>query len=214
MLGHCSYGMRTVVKVIFFTCMSFGVCDWVRGESKTMNQQSTESGKTEIATLGGGCYWCLEAAFRQFDGVVNVTSGFMGGHLANPSYRQICEGDTGHAEVVQVTYDPNKVSYEALLKWFWQLHDPTTLNRQGYDEGTQYRSVIFYHSEDQKTKAQESMRLAASDFKNPMVTELSAASVFYPAQEDHQNYYFTNKSKNPYCRAVIEPKLKKLKLKY
>ena len=166
----------------------------------------------ETATLGAGCYWCVEAALRQLDGVHSVTSGFMGGTVTNPTYAMICEGNTGHAEVVQVVFDPKKISYEKILAWFWDLHDPTTLNRQGNDVGTQYRSAIFYHSEEQKKTAEASKAAAAKNFKDPIVTEITAVSIFYPASEDHQNYYFQNKSKNPYCKYVIEPKLKKLKL--
>jgi peptide-methionine (S)-S-oxide reductase len=167
---------------------------------------------TETATLGGGCYWCLEAAYRQLDGVFSVTSGFMGGHVKNPTYEQVCGGDSGHAEVVNVVFDPKTITYERLLAWFWDLHDPTTLNRQGNDVGPQYRSAIFHHSDDQKKTAEASKAAAAKNFKDPIVTEIAKASTFYPAPDDHQDYYFQNKSKNPYCRYVIEPKLKKLKL--
>jgi peptide-methionine (S)-S-oxide reductase len=166
----------------------------------------------ETATLGAGCYWCVEAAFRQLDGVISVTSGFMGGSVKNPTYPQVCAGDSGYAEVVQVVYDPRKISYAKILGWFWNLHDPTTRNRQGNDVGTQYRSAIFYHSAAQQKTAEASKAAAARDFKDPIVTEITQASEFYPAPNDHQNYYFTNKSKNPYCKFVIEPKLKKLKL--
>jgi peptide-methionine (S)-S-oxide reductase len=166
----------------------------------------------ETATLGAGCYWCIEAAYRQLDGVHSVTSGFMGGAVENPTYEQVTQGDTGHAEVVMVVFDPKKISYEKILSWFWSLHDPTTLNRQGNDIGTQYRSAIFYHSDEQKKIAEASKAAAAPDFKDPIVTEIVRAKTFYPAPEFHQNYYFQNKSKNPYCRFVIEPKLKKLKL--
>jgi len=166
----------------------------------------------EIATLGAGCFWCIEAAYRQIDGVYSATSGYMGGTLKNPTYEQICDGDSGHAEVVQVVFDPKKLSYEKLLSWFWNLHDPTTLNRQGNDAGTQYRSAIFYHSDAQKKIAEASKAAAKADFTDPIVTEITKASEFYPAENYHQNYYNENKSKNPYCRFVIEPKLKKLKL--
>lgn len=166
----------------------------------------------ETATLGAGCYWCIEAAFRQFDGVHSVVSGFMGGHVKNPTYEQVSGGESGHAEVVHVVFDPQKISFEKILAWFWDLHDPTTLNRQGNDVGTQYRSAIFYHTDTQKKTAEVSKAAAAKNFKDPVVTEITAASEFYPAPEYHQNYYFQNKSKNPYCRFVIEPKLKKLKL--
>jgi peptide-methionine (S)-S-oxide reductase len=166
----------------------------------------------QTATLGAGCYWCIDAAYRQLDGVHSVTSGFMGGHVKNPTYEQVCTGDTGHAEVVHIVFDPQKITYQKILEWFWKLHDPTTLNRQGNDVGTQYRSVIFHHNEEQKKAAEESKKAAASMFKDPIVTEIAAASEFYPAPAYHQDYYFQNKSKNPYCRFVIEPKLKKLKL--
>ena len=166
----------------------------------------------ETATLGAGCFWCIEAAFRQLDGVYSATSGYMGGSVKNPTYEQICDGDSGHAEVVQVVFDPQKITYEKVLAWFWDLHDPTTLNRQGNDSGTQYRSAIYYHSDAQKVTAEASKAAAKANFKDPIVTEITKASEFYPAENYHQNYYNENKSKNPYCRFVIEPKLKKLKL--
>ncbi len=166
----------------------------------------------ETATLGAGCFWCIDAAYRQLDGVYSATSGYMGGSVKNPTYEQICDGDSGHAEVVQVVFDPKKISYEKVLSWFWDLHDPTTLNRQGNDSGTQYRSAIFYHSEEQKKVAEASKLAAKVNFKDPIVTEITKAAEFYPAENYHQNYYNENKSKNPYCRFVIEPKLKKLKL--
>jgi peptide-methionine (S)-S-oxide reductase len=149
---------------------------------------------------------------RQQTGVISVTSGFMGGHVENPAYEDVCDGTTGHAEVVQIVFDPKQISFERILAWFWDLHDPTTLNRQGNDVGTQYRSAIFYHSDAQKTIAEASKKAAAANCPKPIVTEITAASEFYPAPKYHQNYYFENKSKNPYCRFVIEPKLKKLKL--
>ena len=166
----------------------------------------------ETATLGTGCFWCSEAVFRQLDGVHSATSGYMGGTVKNPTYEQISAGDSGHAEVVRVVFDPKKISYEKILAWFWDLHDPTTLNRQGNDVGTQYRSVIFYHSDAQQKTAEASKAAAQANFKDPIVTEIAKAPEFYPAENYHQNYYSENKSKNPYCRFVIEPKLKKLKL--
>jgi peptide-methionine (S)-S-oxide reductase len=168
----------------------------------------------EVATLGAGCYWCIEAAYNQIDGVHSAISGFMGGHLPNPSYDDICEGTSGHAEVVRIVFDPKKITYEKILAWFWDLHDPTTLNRQGNDVGTQYRSAIFYHSPEQKITAEASKKAASPLFPKPIVTEITAASTFYPGPSYHQDYYFQNKSKNPYCRFVIEPKLKKLQLKH
>ncbi len=169
---------------------------------------------SEVITLGAGCFWCIEAAYKQLDGVQAAVSGYMGGTVASPTYEQICEGTTGHAEVVQVVYDPKKITAEKILAWFWDLHDPTTLNRQGADVGTQYRSAIFYHTEAQKTLAEASKKAAQANFKDPIVTEITKAVVFYPAENYHQDFYFQNKSKNGYCRVVVEPKLKKLKLKH
>lgn len=166
----------------------------------------------EVITLGAGCFWCVEAAYKQLDGVISATSGYMGGTSKNPTYEDVCTGASGHAEVVQVVFDPKKITCEKVLAWFWDLHDPTTLNRQGNDVGTQYRSVIFYHSDAQKVTAEASKAAAKANFKDPIVTEITKAAEFYPAENYHQNYYNENKSKNPYCRFVIEPKLKKLKL--
>jgi peptide-methionine (S)-S-oxide reductase len=168
----------------------------------------------EVITLGAGCFWCIEAAYKQLDGVYFATSGYMGGTVANPTYEQICTKTTGHAEVVQVVFDPKKITTERVLAWFWDLHDPTTLNKQGADEGPQYRSAIFYHNEAQKTLADASKKAAQENFDKPIVTEITAAAKFYPAEKYHQNYYEQNKSKNPYCKYVVEPKLKKLKLKH
>lgn len=166
---------------------------------------------SEVITLGAGCFWCIEAAFKQLDGVQAAVSGYMGGTVANPTYEQVCEGTTGHAEVVQVVYDPKKITTEKVLSWFFDLHDPTTLNRQGADVGTQYRSAIFYHTEAQKTAAEASKKALGEKLEDPVVTEITKAGTFYPAENYHQDYYFQNKS-NGYCRAVIQPKLKKLKL--
>ena len=172
-----------------------------------------EKGKTlEVITLGAGCFWCIEAVLEQIDGIEDVESGYMGGKVLNPTYRQVCTGRTGHAEVVLVKFDPKKITLSKVLDNFWELHDPTTLNRQGADTGTQYRSAIFYHSDAQKNTAEESKKAAASDFRNPIVTEITAAGVFYPAELEHQDFYVNNKN-NGYCRAVISPKLKKLGLK-
>ncbi len=160
------------------------------------------------ATFAAGCFWCVEAVLQQIDGVYSCTSGFMGGDLPNPSYEDICRGDTGHAEVVQLEYDPEVVSYEELLSWFWRLHDPTTLNRQGADVGTQYRSAIFYHDEEQREAAERSMLDADSSgvLPKPIVTEITAASELHAADESHQDYYRANRWQG-YCAAVIRPKL-------
>ncbi len=166
----------------------------------------------ETATLGAGCYWCIEAAFSRLDGVYSATPGFMGGHLPNPTYPDVCDGTTGHAEVVRIVFNPKKISYAQILDWFWKLHDPTTLNRQGNDIGSQYRSVIFYDSAAHQQAATTSKAAAAAHFNDPIVTKITQATAFYPAPRDHQDYYFSHKSKNPYCKVVIEPKLKKLNL--
>lgn len=170
------------------------------------------SEELEKITLGAGCFWCVEAVLEQVDGVEKVRSGYMGGHVPDPTYEQIGTKKTGHVEVVEVTYDPEKIPTEHVLAWFWKLHDPTTKDRQGNDVGPQYRSAIFYHTSDQEKLAQESMKEAQPDFKSPIVTEIRPAETFYVAEEYHQNYYELNKNRNPYCRFVIAPKLKKLKL--
>ena len=174
---------------------------------KTMNTNTTE-----IATFGGGCFWCMEAVFERLPGVRSVTSGFAGGHTENPTYKQVCGGDTGHAEVTQIEFDPQKISYAKLLEVFWQAHDPTTLNRQGADEGTQYRSVIFFHDEKQKLLAEKSKLAAQADFSSPIVTEIVPFKKFYKAEDYHQGYYDEN-SNAPYCQVVITPKLEKLERK-
>ena len=167
----------------------------------------------ETATLGAGCFWCIEAVLEQVDGVESVVSGYMGGQTENPTYEDICTGQSGHAEVVQVTFDPAILPYTELLDWFWRAHDPTTLNRQGADRGTQYRSAIFTHSPAQLSQATTSKADVAPTFADPIVTEVTPASTFYPAETYHQGYYGQNASQG-YCRAIIAPKLKKLGLKY
>lgn len=180
---------------------------------KTPMKEGTEvaQGK-EVITLGGGCFWCTEAVMERLEGVTDVVSGYMGGHVENPTYEQICTKTTGHAEVIQVTFDPAKIKLEEILDVFWQAHDPTTLNQQGADKGPQYRSVIFYHTPEQRNIAMQSKSAldASKVYENPSVTEISEASKFWVAEEYHQNYYVQNKDTNPYCRVVISPKLKKL----
>jgi peptide-methionine (S)-S-oxide reductase len=168
--------------------------------------------KTSIATLANGCFWCTEAVLEQVDGVLDVTSGYMGGTVDDPSYQQVCSGTTGHAECVQVTFDPARVDYEALLEWFFRSHDPTTLNRQGADEGTQYRSAIFVHDDAQQATAKAVIQRLQPQFARPIVTEVTRASRFWPAEQYHQGYFRANPNQG-YCRAVIAPKLKKLGLK-
>jgi peptide-methionine (S)-S-oxide reductase len=185
------------------------------GAGRLRAQMSTShapTNQTELATFGGGCFWCIEAIFERLHGVISVTSGYAGGHTANPTYKDVCSGETGHAEVAKIKYDPTKITYEQLLALFWEAHDPTTLNRQGADEGTQYRSVIFYHNEAQRVAAEKSKAEAAKRFKAPIVTEIQPLTKFYEAEGYHQNY-FLNNSKAPYCQAVIRPKLEKLSQK-
>lgn len=168
--------------------------------------------KTETITLGAGCYWCVEAVFQQLDGVLTTTSGFMGGFIANPTYEQVSTKTTGHVEVIQLVYDPEKISTKTILKWFWKAHDPTDGGGQGADRGPQYRTTIFYHSPEQKALAEESKKIAQQAFDKPIATVIEKAEEFYKAPEDHQDYYFRMKKKNPYCRAVITPKLDQLNL--
>ena len=166
----------------------------------------------ETATFGAGCFWCTETIFEELKGVENVVSGYSGGHQLDPTYQEICTGTTGHAEVIQITYDPEIISFKGLLEVFWEVHDPTTLNQQGADIGTQYRSVIFYHSGQQKEEAEFYKNRLNQDkvFLNPIVTEISQAKVFYNAEKYHQDYYLRN-TEQRYCRLVITPKLEKFK---
>lgn len=166
----------------------------------------------ETATFGAGCFWCVEAVFMNLKGVDSVVSGYSGGHIKNPAYKEVCNGNTGHAEVVQITYDPQVISFAELLEVFWQSHDPTTLNRQGNDVGTQYRSAIFYHNEEQKRLAEKYKKeLDESDvFDDPIVTEITPFTNFYKAEDYHQNYFNENPYQ-PYCSIIIRPKVEKIK---
>jgi len=168
---------------------------------------------TEIATLAGGCFWCLEAVYSKLMGVQKVVSGYSGGTTPNPSYQAVCTGETGHAEVVQIEFNPEEISFEELLEVFFEIHDPTTLNRQGADVGTQYRSAIFYHSKKQKKIAEKVIADVASEWKNLIVTEVTPFDAFYPAEQYHQNYFAINPNQ-PYCRAVVSPKVEKFKKKF
>jgi peptide-methionine (S)-S-oxide reductase len=163
----------------------------------------------DSAVLGGGCFWCVEAVFQRIPGVKSVTSGYAGGHTENPTYQLVCTGSTGHAEVARIEFDRHVIAYEKLLDYFWDAHDPTTLNRQGADEGTQYRSIILYGNEAQKAAAEKSKAEAQKKFRSPIVTEIVPLKHFYRAEDDHQNYY-NNKPNQPYCRAVIRPKVEKI----
>lgn len=171
--------------------------------------------KLETITLGGGCFWCTEAVFDQLKGVQKVTSGYSGGHVVNPSYRQVCGKQTGHAEVVQIEFDPTQIDLETILEIFWATHDPTTKDRQGNDVGPQYRSAIFYHDEDQKEVAVKSKsEVATQIWQNPIVTEITPFSNFYPAEKEHQNFYAQHGGYHGYCRVVISPKVSKVRNKY
>jgi peptide-methionine (S)-S-oxide reductase len=188
----------------------------------TRNQQSrvmttNESSAVPVglakATFGTGCFWCTEAMFETLDGVQGAVSGYEGGAKPNPTYKEVCSGSTGHAECIQITYDPTRISFDELLEVFWKTHDPTTLNRQGNDVGTQYRSGIFYHNEEQRLKA-EQYKIAldrAGAWSNPIVTEISPFTIFYPAEDYHQQYMELNGNSNPYCQFVIQPKLDKFR---
>ena len=175
-----------------------------------MNSISGMGQKLETATLGGGCFWCTEAVYKELKGVVDVKPGYSGGDVKNPSYREVCNGNTGHAEVVQITFNPSVVSFSDILEVFFKTHDPTTLNRQGNDVGTQYRSVIFYHNEKQKETAEKVIQLFEKEkiYDNPIVTQVEPFKVFYEAEDYHHDYYERNKNQ-PYCQFVITPKLEK-----
>jgi peptide-methionine (S)-S-oxide reductase len=176
---------------------------------------TTPQQHSEVATLGGGCFWCLEAVFEQLRGVTKVESGYCGGSVVNPSYRQVCSGSTGHAEVVQVTFDPSAITFRDVLDGFFATHDPTTLNRQGADAGTQYRSAIFYHTPEQKQIAEEAITEldAAHVWPRPIVTEVTPLQTFYKAEDYHQEYFRTNPAQ-PYCLAVVGPKVAKFRQKF
>ena len=206
-----------IAATLFFTTNTAGAQEDNYEHSKTFEQMNNDttketSGKQATATFGAGCYWCTEAQFQQLKGVEKVESGFSGGHVDHPTYKQVCTGTTGHAEVCNITYDPSIISFDELLAAFWTCHDPTTLNRQGNDVGTQYRSVIFYHNEEQKQKA-ELYKKKLNDEKawdKPVVTEIAPFTVFYKAGDYHQNYYNEN-GEQPYCHFVIGPKVEKFK---
>jgi peptide-methionine (S)-S-oxide reductase len=199
----------------------FGCCAWLSLTADAVETNQTHQMAVvkpvpegaEVIVLGAGCFWCTEAVFQQIPGVISVMSGYMGGHVKNPTYEMVCTGDTGHAEVERIVYDPKKTSLEKILDVFWEIHDPTSLNRQGNDFGTQYRSAIFYCTGAQKAVAEKSKADAAKEFSKPIVTEITKAGEFYPAEDYHRDYYRLNKNRNPYCEIVIAPKLRKLHLK-
>ena len=192
-------------KTLFLALLLIGFNGYMNAKELSMKQ--------EVATFGGGCFWCLEAVFEETRGVLDVVNGYAGGEVQNPTYEQVCSGTTGHAEVVQITFDPTVISYEALLKIFWLIHDPTTLNRQGNDVGTQYRSVIFYHDEQQKEQAEVSIKAFSTKFLKPIVTEVKPLELFFKAEAYHQNY-FKNNPNHGYCVFVVSPKVQHFKHEY
>ena len=214
-----------MLKVLFIAVVSFfglNSCAQndnsakIKKDNKVMTNSTANTStplNMDTATFGTGCFWCTEAIFQQLEGVNKVTSGYSGGTVANPTYEQVCSKTTGHAECLQITYDPAKISFDELLAVFWETHDPTTLNRQGADAGTQYRSGVFYHNQEQKEKAEKYK--AALDksgaFDKPIVTEITAFTKFYPAEDYHQQYFENNENANPYCKIVIRPKLDKFR---
>jgi len=195
--------------LIILLCFSIYSVDGQNNKPKNMNEE------LQLATLGSGCFWCTEAFFLRLKGVESVVSGYSGGKVKNPTYREVCTGLTGHAEVIQVKFDPKVITYEEILEVFWNTHDPTTLNKQGNDEGPQYRSVVFYHNDEQKKVAQQYKdQLAKSGvFKSPIVTEITPFKVFYAAEDYHQNYYALNPNQG-YCQYVIRPKVDKFNKQY
>jgi peptide-methionine (S)-S-oxide reductase len=199
--------MRFLFLIVLTGCR--GAAD---NHIKFMNYKEDLLVSSDTATFGAGCFWCTEAVYSQLKGVLSVTSGYSGGSTRNPSYREVCTGTTGHAEVTQIVYDPAQISFTELLEVFWTMHDPTTLNRQGADVGTQYRSVIFYHNEDQHKLAEEYKNKLNSEmaFDKPVVTEIKPFKVFYKAEDYHQDY-FENNSNQPYCQYVILPKVEKVR---
>ena len=207
--------LASFTAISIFAAVSLAVMgdhkDSAMGGEEVMNS----TGKKEVATLAGGCFWCLEAVYNDLRGVEKVVSGYSGGRVANPAYEQVVTGKTGHAEVVQITFDPDVISFKELLDVFFTIHDPTTLNRQGADVGTQYRSAIYYHSPEQKEVADKVMgEIAATKiWKDPIVTEVTKLDIFYPAEEYHQRYYERNPNQG-YCRMVIEPKVIKFRRQF
>jgi peptide-methionine (S)-S-oxide reductase len=201
--------MKRIAGAFLFAVILAGGLLTAMAQTKIMEN---EKHSTETAVLGGGCFWCTEAEFQMLPGVKSVASGYSGGTTENPTYKQVCTGETGHAEVIQVEFDPKVVSYEKILETFWEAHDPTTLNRQGNDSGTQYRSIILYNSEAQRVAAEKSKAEAQKHFKRPIVTEIVPLKQFYKAEGYHQNY-FRNNPNQPYCQVVIQPKVEKFEKK-
>ncbi len=202
--------MKIILPIVLLTVILGCTSVPLNAKKVAMNHEIKNPKMTDTATFGAGCFWCVEAIFQQIEGVVSVKSGYEGGTSANPTYEEVCTGASGHAEVCQLIFDPNKVTYKTLLQAFWESHDPTTLNKQGGDVGTQYRSVIFYHSNEQKTIAEfyKNELQKSGAFENEIVTTIVPAEVFYEAEKYHQNYFNQN-GDQPYCQFVIRPKVEK-----
>jgi peptide-methionine (S)-S-oxide reductase len=218
-MHRTSPSIQRILPISLFAAFSLTACQGTSNPSSMTTHTAPEvstpvpaNTTLDTITLGAGCFWCVEAVFLELKGVQSVTSGYMGGHVKNPSYREVCNGTTGHAEVARIVYDPAVLSIDELLEVFWQTHDPTTLNRQGADVGTQYRSAIFYHTDEQRqvAEAYKAKLDASGAFRAPIVTEVVAASTFYPAEDYHQNYYAMN-GEQGYCQMVIRPKLDKFR---
>ncbi len=215
--------MKTILTIAIAGLSSLLSCAQKSSVNNTTNmnpKNNTESSSntsvpatTDTATFANGCFWCTEAIFEELNGVISATSGYTGGQTNNPTYKDVTSGQTGHAECLQIVYDPSKITFDELLEVFWETHDPTTINRQGADVGTQYRSGIFYHNGDQKEKAEKyKVELNKSGaFNNPIVTEITPFTKFYPAEDYHQQYFEQNGNSNPYCKIVIQPKLDKFR---
>lgn len=205
-------GLTIILSVIIIPILVIFAGNYENNNKFKEDSTMQENHKLEKATFGAGCFWCVEAVFEKLNGVESVISGYTGGNKPNPTYKEVCTGETGHAEVSQITYNPNVITYTELLEVFWKTHDPTTLNRQGNDIGTQYRSAIFYHNDEQKRIAELYKKKLEEEkvFNKPITTEITALSVFYPAEDYHQDYYEQNKTQ-PYCSMVITPKLDKFK---
>ncbi|MEI6567656.1 MAG: peptide-methionine (S)-S-oxide reductase MsrA [Verrucomicrobiota bacterium] len=202
--------MKRLFAMGAFAALFFTATSPVSGAQNQTMTQTNEP--VAVATLGGGCFWCTEAIYKMLPGVKSIVSGYAGGKVENPTYQQVCTGASGHAEVIQISYDPSRISYETILKTFWEVHDPTTLNQQGADIGTQYRSVIMFHDAAQKAIAEKSKIEAQKQFNRPIVTEIVPFDKFYAAEGYHQDYYKNNPMQG-YCRAVIRPKVEKFEKK-
>ena len=211
--------MKTTLTAALIGFTTLFSCAQKKPSSSNMTNENTESKNqnalpaVETATFANGCFWCTEAIFEELNGVISATSGYTGGKTETPTYKQVCTGETGHAECLQIVYDPLKITFDELLEVFWETHDPTTLNRQGADDGTQYRSGVFYHNEEQKEKAEKyKAELDKSGaFDKPIVTEITPFTKFYAAEDYHQQYFDNNENTNPYCKIVIRPKLDKFR---